>query len=176
MARAILDAHQKGVGVYGICGGFQMMGYKICDPQHIEGDNEFIPGLGLLPVGTTLTEKKTTEQRIFRFMDDETSCHGYEIHMGETVSDQPSPLCYLSDGSPDGYFVNEHTWGTYLHGIFDNASVIHRVFRLAASSSEVIITDYQEFKETQYDRLADLIRENVDMSTFYQSIQLNEHQ
>jgi adenosylcobyric acid synthase len=176
MARAIQEAHQRGIGVYGICGGYQMMGNKIYDPQHVEGDNEFIQGLGLLPVETTLTGKKTTEQQIFRFGDEKTVCHGYEIHMGETIPDQPSPLCYLSDGRPDGYWINERTWGTYLHGIFDNASIINRVFRHNTSFPEETVPDYLTFKENQYDMLAALIRENVDMQQFYQSIQLNEQQ
>lgn len=176
MARAILEAHQRGVCIYGICGGYQMMGNKIYDPQHVEGDNEFIHGLGLLPVETTLTGKKTTEQQTFCFRGEKTVCHGYEIHMGETISDQSSPLCYLSDGHPDGYWVNERTWGTYLHGIFDNASIINHVFRCNASSPEVAVPDYLAFKENQYDMLAALIRENVDMQQFYQSILLTEPQ
>src|SRR5208337_4608615 len=66
MAVAILNAHFAQKAVYGICGGYQIMGAEIFDPKHIESDIEFIPGLAILPITTTITAEKTTEQRTFK--------------------------------------------------------------------------------------------------------------
>ena len=118
VAQAIVQAHRLGATVLGICGGYQMLGIEVCDPQHVEGDIERLPGLGLLPVTTTMGGEKVTRQ---------VNCEygtGYEIHQGET---QPfgdaaaQPLAHLSDGRTDGYIVSNKCMGTYLHGILDNA-------------------------------------------------------
>ena len=81
-AQAILQAHHDGKTVIGICGGYQMMGEEILDPQQVEGDIERIPGLGILPVVTTMSGEKRTVQVTFDYKGQ--SCQGYEIHMGET--------------------------------------------------------------------------------------------
>jgi adenosylcobyric acid synthase len=70
VAQAIVQAHCNGVSVMGICGGYQMMGMEICDPEHVEGDTERLPGLGLLPVTTRLTKEKVTRQVTFRLVDE----------------------------------------------------------------------------------------------------------
>lgn len=171
MASAIKKAHEQGKAVYGICGGFQMMGKWIKDPDHIEGNIDVIPGLGLLPVVTTITGNKVTEQCNFTFCD-RLDGKGYEIHMGETVSEDHSPLCLIEGEKDDGYFLNSKTWGTYIHGIFDNKEIINSV--LAESGQNVIAEmDFQQFKEEQYDKLAKLIRENMDMEYIYKSMQLD---
>ncbi|HEY4787742.1 MAG TPA: cobyric acid synthase, partial [Bacteroidales bacterium] len=170
MAKAILNAHASGKPVYGICGGFQMMGIEINDPLHIEGDMETMPGLGLLPVRTTLTVAKTTEQRTFKFLNLEQDCKGYEIHMGVTVADNPSHLCQLSGNQPDGYFLNPKTWGTYLHGIFDNETVINYILQQAGLNKQITLTDYAAFKDAQYNKLARHVRENVNLELIYNSL------
>ena len=89
---------------------------------------------------------------------------GYEIHMGETLpfgSALPSPLLHLSDGRQDGYIVDNKCMGTYVHGILDNASFVD--FRQTNASF-----DYQAFKEEQYDKLADHVRQHVDIEQIYQ--------
>lgn len=170
MAKAVKQAHQKGKAVYGICGGFQMMGNWIKDPGHVEGNVALVPGLGILPVETTITEEKTTEQCSFVFYKNGFEGKGYEIHMGETVSEKPSPLCIINDTKEDGYYLNEKTWGTYVHGIFDNREIINSI--LAVSGQNVTTEmDFQKFKEEQYDKLADLIRKNVDMKQVYKSME-----
>lgn len=83
-AERIIRAREAGKSVIGICGGYQMMGKMITDPDGVEGDIRELPGLGLLPVSTTLTQSKTTRQVQFRFLDSEEICEGYEIHMGNT--------------------------------------------------------------------------------------------
>jgi len=112
LAKAIISAHENGKSVYGICGGFQMMGTEINDPHHVEGVIETIPGLGILPVTTTLTKKKITEQCNFTFQNNTETGEGYEIHMGETVFNDnasKSTLCTSSNGE-DGYFFKEEQY------------------------------------------------------------------
>ncbi len=170
MAMAVKKAHEQGKAVYGICGGFQMMGEWIADPHHVEGQIEKVPGLGILPVETILTEEKVTEQCTFTFQNSEEG-KGYEIHMGETIAKHESSACMVNGQKKDGYYLNERTWGTYIHGIFDNISVVNRILK---ESGKQLATqmDFQQFKETQYDKLAQLIRENVDMEYIYKSMEI----
>ena len=166
-AQAIIKAHREGATVLGICGGYQMMGIEVCDPDHVEGDIERLPGLGLLPITTTMSGEKVTRQ---------VSCEygtGYEIHMGETQpfgDAKPRPLLHLSDGREDGYIVDNKCMGTYLHGILDNQSFADFLLqpftdKLAEADKSF---DYQAFKEEQYDKLADHVRRHIDMKRLYQ--------
>lgn len=170
VAKAIYDAHKLGKTVIGICGGYQMLGERILDPHHVESDIEELPGLGLLPVKTILQAEKTTLQCAFRFRQSEEQCLGYEIHMGETTALQPGEaVAAFSDGRRDGYFRDARTWGTYLHGILDNQVVIDHILA-PYTKDEVVRYNYQEFKEQQYDKLADLLRAHIDMDLIYNSI------
>ena len=172
LAKAILEVHKKGKTVIGICGGYQMLGEMIADPHHVEGEIESIPGLGILPVNTILQSEKTTLQCEFNFRESSEVSQGYEIHMGETkISGKESPVAVFADGRKDGYFLDDKTWGTYLHGILDNEVVIESL--LAPYTSELAEKpfNFQEFKDQQYDRLAELIRSNVDMEQIYKSLQ-----
>ncbi|WP_321372072.1 cobyric acid synthase [uncultured Draconibacterium sp.] len=170
MATAVKKAHEQGKAVYGICGGFQMMGEWIADPNHVEGQIEKVPGLGILPVETILTEEKVTEQCSFTFQNEDVG-KGYEIHMGETVAAHESPACLINGNKQDGYYLNERTWGTYIHGVFDNISVVNRILKESGKQVSTQL-DFQQFKETQYDKLANLIRENVDMEYIYKSMEI----
>ncbi len=171
LAKAILQAHDEGRSVYGICGGYQIMGKEIRDPNHVEGQTEVIPGLGLLPIVTTMLGEKTTEQCQFTFLGETEQCKGYEIHMGETTTSEPSPLCKIEGRETDGYFLNPKTWGSYLHGIFDNRTVIEYVLNQVGATVKGDI-DNQAFKEQQYDKLADHVRENVDMDLVYSFLKM----
>ena len=165
-AQAIIRAHRDGATVLGICGGYQMMGVEVCDPDHVEGDIERLPGLALLPTTTTMSGSKRTRQ---------VECEygtGYEIHMGETRpfgDAKSSPLTLLDDGTPDGYIVNEKCMGTYLHGILDNAPFVDFLLSPYAEkiSQSAETFDYVSFKEEQYNRLADHVRYHVDMEKIY---------
>lgn len=164
LADVIRAHHKAGRPVYGICGGYQMMGDEVRDPDGVEGDIPALRGLGILPVTTTLAGGKQTRQCSFVFTDGETSGEGYEIHAGHTPTDRP--LCRMNNGEADGYFLNARTWGTYIHGIFDNASVINRVLR-EVNPHFNSATDYKARKEQGYNQLADIIRENVDLEYVY---------
>jgi len=171
MAKAIKQAHESGKAVYGICGGFQIMGNWIKDPNHVEGEIEALPGLGILPVETTMTEEKITRQCEFQFQPGGLTGKGYEIHMGETIAEASNPTCIIDGKKSDGYFLNEKTWGTYIHGIFDTTEIVKSILKASgkAMNSEI---DFQKFKEEQYDKLADLIRKNTDLEYVYKTMEL----
>ena len=153
-AQAILRAHREGRMVVGICGGYQMLGQSIDDPEGIEGTVARLPGLGLLPIHTTMTATKQTRQVTFWF--DGKECRGYEIHQG--VSDTSEAV--LQAG---------HCIGTYIHGFLDNAPVIDYLLGgLCAEKCQPVAFDYQAYKEEQYNRLADHVRRYVDMDRIYQ--------
>ena len=166
-AQAIVRAHREGAAVLGICGGYQMMGMEVLDPDHVEGDIERLPGLGLLPTTTTMNGDKQTRQVTCQYGS------GYEIHQGEThpVGDaKPSPLLRLDDGREDGYIVDGKCMGTYVHGILDNSSFVD--FLLEPFKGKIaegnLPFDYAAFKEEQYDKLAAHVRQYVDMEQIYQ--------
>lgn len=177
VAQAIVRAHREGATVMGICGGYQLMGREVCDPDHVEGEIERLPGLGLLPVSTRMQGEKVTRQARFRFLEDSAVCEGYEIHMGTTMplADVPvSPLNHLADGREDGYFVDRTCMGTYVHGILDNPSVIDCLLEPFADKLKETAFDYKAFKEEQYDKLAAHVRKHVDLPLIYQILTDND--
>lgn len=177
VAQAIVRAHREGATVMGICGGYQLMGREVCDPDHVEGEIERLPGLGLLPVSTRMQGEKVTRQVRFRFLEDSAVCEGYEIHMGTTtpLADVPvSPLNHLADGREDGCFVDRTCMGTYVHGILDNPSVIDYLLEPFADKLKETAFDYKAFKEEQYDKLAAHVRKHVDLPLIYQILTDND--
>lgn len=177
VAQAIVRAHREGATIMGICGGYQLMGREVCDPDHVEGEIERLPGLGLLPVSTRMQGEKVTRQVRFRFLEDSAVCEGYEIHMGTTtpLADVPvSPLNHLADGREDGYFVDRTCMGTYVHGILDNPSVIDYLLEPFADKLKETAFDYKAFKEEQYDKLAAHVRKHVDLPLIYQILTDND--
>ncbi|MBR5399477.1 MAG: cobyric acid synthase [Bacteroidales bacterium] len=172
-AQAIISAHRSGATVLGICGGYQMMGTQILDPDHIEGDTPMLPGLGLLPVVTTMTAEKTTRQTTFRLAkEDSGKLKGYEIHMGETSPAsgyEIQPLAILDSGKEEGCIVDTKTMGCYLHGILDNPLFIDFLLEPFKDKTEAktLAEDYTAFKQRQYDLLADHVRKHIDMNLLY---------
>ena len=150
-AQAIIRAHRDGKMVVGICGGYQMFGLTISDPDGIEGTIASLPGLGLLPIHTTMTSEKTTQQVTFQFEGQE--CQGYEIHQGVSDTDQ-------------SILQTDHCIGTYIHGFLDNAPVID--YLLKDKGDDKHIVDHTTFKQLQYDKLAEHVRQHVDMKRIYQ--------
>ena len=164
-AGRIIRARDSGKSVIGICGGYQMMGTAISDPEGVEGRIRKLPGLGLLPVSTVLTHTKTTRQVKFRFLDSEEICEGYEIHMGHTESG--SPLTQNIEGGHDGCFADERCFGSYMHGILDNPAVLDYILAPYRTQNSKSDFDYHAFKESQYDALAAWLREYVDIDKLY---------
>ena len=155
-AQAIVRAHRDGKMVIGICGGYQMLGQTVNDPDGIEGAIATLPGLGLLPIHTTMTPEKATRQVTFQF--DGHTCQGYEIHQG--VSDTSEAILQA-----------DHCIGTYIHGFLDNQPVIEYILseKIKVKSEQLASAmSYAAFKEQQYDLLADHVRRHVDMERIYQ--------
>lgn len=174
VAQAILQAHREGKTILGICGGYQMMGISICDPEHHESDIERFPGLGILPVETFLTGEKRTEQVYFRMKGSDVLCKGYEIHQGRTtIVDELKVTAFneLEDGSAEGCLLNDNCMGTYIHGVLDNAAVLDVLLApFGDRLTKKMSFDYEAFKEEQYDKLAVHVREHVDMELVYKLI------
>ena len=154
-AQAIIRAHRDGKMVIGICGGYQMLGQTISDPDGIEGTIASLPGLGLLPIHTTMTHEKTTQQVSFQFEGQE--CKGYEIHQGVSDTDQ-------------SILQTDHCIGTYIHGFLDNQPVIEHLLSgigKATAGQLAAAVNYSDFKEQQYDKLAEHVRKYVDIKAIY---------
>jgi adenosylcobyric acid synthase len=170
VAQSILKASKMGATVMGICGGYQMMGREVCDPLHVEGDIERLPGLGLLPISTVMQGEKVTRQVKFSFLDSDAVCEGYEIHMGTTTpidGAQETPLNKLSDGNSDGFYSNRKCFGTYIHGILDNGAFVDFLLEPFADKITDEPFDFKTFKEEQYNKLADHVRKYVNMDLVY---------
>ena len=174
VAGAIVRARRRGATIMGICGGYQMMGQQILDPEHVEGDLEALPGLGLLPMVTRMSGEKVTRQIKFTLSGSSSDrMDGYEIHMGVTTpveGETVCPLNRLEDGSMDGCRVDEKCMGTYIHGILDNVSFIDFLLKPYAHrlTEEAETFNYQTYKEQQYDKLADHVRAHVNIPLVYQ--------
>ena len=155
-AQAIQRAHRNGKTVVGICGGYQMLGQMVSDPDGIEGTVASLPGLGLLPLQTTMTHEKTTQQVTFQF--EGQTCQGYEIHQGVSNTNE-------------AIMQTDHCIGTYIHGFLDNAPVIEYILseKLKVNSGKFAIAkSYAAFKEEQYDKLAAHVRQYVDIDRLYE--------
>ena len=187
-ADEIKELADRGTPVIGICGGYQMLGEKVCDPLHVESDKDEVTGLGLLPYITTMQGEKNTYQVEFNcknlpFLDMNFSAEnlkGYEIHMGETVLTGTAQSLFnivrrsnapvdLQDG-----FINDkhHVFGTYCHGVFDNdhlrRSVINALRKRKGLHPLDVKFKYREYKEAEFDRLAAIVRKHFDMKKFYE--------
>ena len=202
------------VPVFGVCGGYQMLGETVSDPEGVEsqemavqtdgsvltvdgaslGVDEWsgaraaktvreIRGMGLLPVNTVLMGNKTRTQtdgllgEISGIFGALTGQHyeGYEIHMGKTTYTENAPASFGGSGtvpgivavSPDGMCA-----GSYIHGIFDTAEMAGALVRSVAERRGIKLgqgsqMDYRTFKETQYNKMADIFRSHVDMDLIY---------
>ena len=129
-----------------------MLGQTIDDPEGIEGDIASLPGLGLLPIHTTMGVEKTTRQVNFLF--DGQKCQGYEIHQGVSDTDE-------------SIMQTDHCIGTYIHGFLDNQPVIEHLLRGKVKKA-MPVQSYADFKEKQYDKLAEHVRRHVNMERIYQ--------
>jgi len=159
--------------VAGICGGYQMLGRQIHDPESVEAFGGSCDALNLLPVETVFSREKTTVQTrgqltgargFFRNLKDQ-ECRGYEIHMGATKSlDEESPLYQREDGSADGTVsADGRIWGSYMHGIFDNLT-LRRAFLMSLGWEALEPGESEEIlREQEFERIADAVEKAVDM-------------
>ena len=169
LAKAIVSARDNGKTVIGICGGYQIMGIEVSDPDGVEGSLRCLPGLGLLPVKTVLSGSKVTRQVSFSFLGENKPCNGYEIHMGrtETEGKATSLNTILDDGTADGCFVDDRCFGSYIHGLLDNETVVSYLISPYLKEKRNEKFDYTAYKEEQYDLLADHLRKHIDIDKLY---------
>ncbi len=166
---AVLKAASAGTPVFGICGGFQMLGKRILDPDLTEsaGITE-CSGMGLLPSETVFHPEKVQTQTngVFQnvegiFSDLSGKCYtGYEIHMGQE-EEQTEAIRYSGN-----------VYGTYIHGIFDAPGICDTVLRALCERKGIPFGsirsfDLKAYKEQQYDLLAETVRSSLDMDFIY---------
>ena len=169
---AILKEASRGTLIFGVCGGYQMLGRSVSDPEGVEaaGVTE-IRGLGLLPMDTVFRGAKVQTQTtgVFSGVDGLLSClngrtyEGYEIHMGRSEEKMP-PL--ISSGS---------VYGSYVHGIFDAPGIADAILTALCQKRGIDPAalgsfDLREYKERQYNTLADTVRQGLDMELVYRAL------
>ena len=169
LAKAIVSARDNGKTVIGICGGYQMMGIEVSDPDGVEGSLRSLPGLGLLPVKTMIAGLKVTRQVSFSFLGENKPCNGYEIHMGRTETEGKATALntILDDGTADGCFVDDRCFGSYIHGLLDNETVVSYLISPYLKEKRNEKFNYTAYKEEQYDLLADHLRKYIDIDKLY---------
>ena len=191
----IKKAQQKGTLIFGICGGYQMLGKELKDPDGVEGKGD-LEGIGLLPL-TTVFESKKVRTRVrghFARLEGEyeilsnVPIEGYEIHMGVTTMDKSVTnltqiKSFLSDEEmekSDGA-VYKNVAGSYVHGIFDNEKVRNALLNLllqrkGLKGRENSVVSFEEYKEMQYDKLADEVRKNINMNKIYEIMGIKQEE
>jgi len=161
------------IPVFGICGGYQMLGQEISDPDGVEEGGK-IRGMELLPVSTILMPEKKRCQiegkierlsGLFHVLSD-CKFKGYEIHMGRTGTEEK--VVVTSD-------MNENIYGSYVHGLFDEGTIANSMIQTLAEKKGIEIEngefeDYQTFKDKQYDKLADTLRMYLNMEEIYEML------
>jgi len=192
IANAVINLAKSGTMIIGICGGYQMLGSVIRDPENAESKTLETDGLGLIDVRTLFRLQKSTHQvkatlhdrgtDIFKGLNTDNEITGYEIHMGETellngtapflkILERSDKEVSMDDGavSSDGNVI-----GSYLHGIFDNDEFrLELINRLRESKGLVpMLTEELNTvdKEAEYDKLADWFREHIDMDLVFEMI------
>lgn len=182
----LLKRASRGVPVFGICGGYQMLGQEVSDPMGAEGGGT-MRGLGLLPMRTVFEPEKRQVRSRGRMAAlggplaalSGVPVEGYEIHMGTTTLEGGSAVCSLA--SQDGGQGEDGCWsgnvyGSYLHGIFDTKECAETLVRAlleakGLDASAVRAVDMKAYKESQYDKLAQAMRDSMDMELVYRIIE-----
>jgi adenosylcobyric acid synthase len=194
LAARVVELALRGVPIFGICGGYQMLGMAIRDPMHTEADEDEVPGLGLLPMITLFEENKQTVQAHGYVLANRglfASAHnlqvvGYEIHMGRSIfaqvgmagqtDNKDAALIHVTQrgghevDQPDGLqSENGLVAGTYFHGLFNNDALRHRLLaNLAARKGAERASTGKRFDRTpMYDKLANTMRTHFDTEAIY---------
>jgi adenosylcobyric acid synthase len=159
----LLAHSRRGGAILGLCGGYQMLGRTIADPEGVEGPQGTVEGLGLLDVSTVLTGDKVTEPASGIHLSTDTGITGYEIHLGRTDGpDCRRPLLRLEGGRPDGAASGDgRVAGSYVHGLF-GSDAFRRAF-LAGFGVRSTIT-YEAEIEAALEALADHVEAYLDLS------------
>lgn len=188
---SILKHASENKPVFGVCGGYQMLGTELSDPYGVEAGGT-IAGMGLLPAKTVFEKEKTRTQIKGRFQSgldgllselSGVEIEGYEIHMGQTqiLDGQEGYLAVLEEisGKPASEAIGMNRgniYGSYIHGIFDKEDVAKTLAAAlykakGLNGGELAGLNVQAYKERQYDLLAQGIRENIDMDLLYRILE-----
>jgi adenosylcobyric acid synthase len=157
----------------GICGGFQMLGEAIHDPEGIEGQSGSSEGLGLLAMETTLAaEKQLRNTRGSLCFPESPVISGYEIHCGISAGSALShPLLQLEEGAEGALSKDGAIAGTYLHGLFDEPAACESLLAWAGLRQVQAQQGLAELREQQLERLADCLEEHIDISALIRTMQ-----
>ena len=184
MARAVAAAADRGAWVIGICGGYQMLGRHLLDPEAIESSETTAEGLGLLPVDTRFGRKKTLTrvQAVCALpWAGNATAEGYEIHQGQSArtaaAESAGPAFRLSDGGGERADGASHAdgriFGTYLHGLFDADAFRHAFLTAVRADLGQQHEAGAAFDPLQeLDRLADAVVQHVDLATIRKAVGL----
>lgn len=176
----ILQKKTKGTPILGICGGYQMLGDQMEDPYGVESGGE-LRGLGLLPMTTVFSKKKTTIQCQGRVQEIEGfySCwsgldfKGYEIHMGQSDLGKEVQSLHTNSSQSQGACL-ENVAGTYVHGFLDQEEIIQKLVEALLEKKhlkgEETAFNYEDYKEEQFDKLADALEKALDMEKLEEMI------
>jgi adenosylcobyric acid synthase len=179
LAEAIQNYVAAGGTILGICGGYQMMGKVLADPEGVEGQEGRYKGLGLFPLKTVITGQKVARQRLVtsNFPQVGLPVAGYELHQGrshlalepdpDTGKPQYQPL--FDDSNLGVVDVTQSIWGTYLHGIFDNGpwrrAWLNRLRQQRGLKSlPTGISNYREQREAMLDAISESIGKHLDLT------------
>lgn len=177
LSREIMKRHEAGTMILGICGGFQMLGKKIKDPEYLESRERETDGLGLFDFETTLIPEKLTRQIQLetvksRVFPEGLQCEGYEIHMGRTTFRTTYPALFSASNSDDPMnfgIINQAgtVFGTYLHGFLDNDLFRENILRYIRKEKGLPEPQnkfgYAQFRTRELNKLADLVKTSINM-------------
>ncbi len=171
---AVRKLAAAGTPVLGVCGGYQMLGQTLRDPEGVEQAGA-MRGMGLLPCETEFTPSKArtcTAAKVLTGPFAGAAMEGYEIHMGRTKRLAGQPLCRLENGQEEGA-MQGNVFGTYLHGLFDEGSLTEALAswllaRKGIAQEAFRPQSHREYQQSQYDLLADAVRASLDLDAVYQ--------
>lgn len=189
LEEAIIRKNKIGIPIIGICGGFQILGQQLKDPDKLESKITDLAGLGLLPVVTTFVKENVTRQVKVQAQDNNflnlnisgDGFSGFERHSGRTDLlediDCAFIINYEGESVPDGVVRSDGlVMGTYLHGLFENdkirCSIINKLKSLKGIEESGSTLSLAERKEFAYNRLAKTVRDNLDMDKLYKIMDL----
>lgn len=177
LEKAIQDLYkQKETHLVGICGGYQMLGIQIDDPDDIETTLGKIEGLHLLPISTVITKEKTTvlSKGIMTFRNHQFGISGYEIHMGQSKIEGEG-LIQMEDRIDGCKSKNEKVIGTYFHGLFHNDEFRHNylnTLRVEKGLNPIVErVNFNNLREQAFDILADHLRNHIDLAYIYEKME-----
>jgi adenosylcobyric acid synthase len=185
---AIKKLAARGTPVLGVCGGYQMLGRTLTDPEGVEAaPGTTVAGLGLLPADTVFGGEKVRTRMAGQVLTgpaglaglEKAPVEGYEIHMGRTVVEEGlPPFCRIApvEGGREREAVAGNVWGTYLHGLFDSGELLSRLWRLLAERKGLDLAAAPAFdpaahREEQYSLLAAALRQSLDMAKIYRILE-----